>query len=65
MQYSKNTDNQAFDICPIPPRKRSVDSSIHTTENKKLIDEYKQLTDRIKVIRGILYKQGIDPEQFK
>lgn len=59
---NNNTKEYKVNICPIPPRKKS-ESNTYSPEIVNLLDEYKKIKDRLRVIRGTLYKQGIDPEK--
>jgi hypothetical protein len=47
-------------ICPIPQKIKNNTYSI-----QELLEQYKELSNSIKRIRGILYTHGIDPENLK
>lgn len=66
-QLPSDRSKVSGNICPIPPRKKSNtgDSTVYPVDISNLIDEYKKLQDRLRAIRGNLYKQGVDPENFK
>ena len=61
---NSNNDFKVSDkVCPIPPKKKKIeeaDSNLH-----EIMKEYNLLMGRVKQIRGILYKHGVDPEKYK
>ena len=73
VETSKNENRVTKNFCPIQPKTQvkkpggesDVHSEVHSEEMQSLLNEYKFVVARLREIRGILYKRGINPEQFK
>ena len=56
--------NQPSNLCLIPPKKHINQQEQQPNEDELLIQEYNELSIRLREIRGKLYRVGIDPENL-
>ena len=64
-----STRESVNDFCPIKPRIKHKHPTVQQTDDdheviENLVNRYITLSSEIKSIRGILYRRGINPEDY-